>query len=190
GSLLLTGCTASEVAPNVPSGWYGDQLQVAFHPVSKELSAIYFDQELSGDTCQIYLVGKLLGPKANLISWPLEKRKYKSFGIIRYETEGQLSMILEADLSACHEKVGFQLDQPQHFKLSDPAPWIRIQSVKRASTALLDKANGTDTLKMLQRYDIVRTLQQQEDWVQVSVPVDSSESIGWLPVAHLRRFPG
>lgn len=190
GCLIFTGCRETSTPPKVIAGWYGDHLQVAFHPVSKEWSAIYHDADSPADTCQIYLVGKLLGPKANLISWKLDKRKNKAFGIIQYEADNQLSIVLEAEINACQKALGFNLDETRTFRLTEAMPWIRIQSVKRATAYLLNEAKGIDTLEALHRYDIVRTINQREDWVQVSVPKDSSEVIGWLPVAHLRRFPG
>ncbi|MEM6725827.1 MAG: hypothetical protein AAF598_17430 [Bacteroidota bacterium] len=190
GILLISACRESTIAPKVPSGWYGEHLQVAFHPVSKELSAIYSNPAIERDSCPIYLVGKMLGPKANLISWQVDKRKHKAFGIVQYEENGQLSIVLEADLNPCHEVQGFEQDHIRTFQLSEAESWIRIQTVKRASTVLRAAPNSTDSLLTLQRYDIVRTLQQQADWVQVSVPGDSIETLGWLPIAHLRRFPG
>lgn len=188
-SSCLCACKlTSPQSPKIQAGQYSDFLEIAFHPESKELSASFNFPE---DSCKIYLVGKLLEPKANLISWEIRKRGKKVFGILEARGEDELSIRFETDLLPCHLAAGFKANETRVFSLIEPKPWIRIQSVKRKQTTLFKLADiRSDSLTSLNRYQVLRTLKEHKDWLEVSLQNQPDSLSGWVKANHLIRFPG
>ncbi len=186
--ILSTACQETNIPPPA-AGQYGKHVILAYNESTQEISGIYKDEintEETGDSCYFYFVGKLAGPKTNIISWRIGHRLDEVFGVLEIRDSTSFHFSLEKAHINCSAVQDFSAGAV--WTHSQPKPWRYIRTVKAQGAAIYIQPEMTaaplDTI--LPKGAILKILDKKIHWVKV----EAGEVSGWMQEEDLIRFPG
>ena len=188
-SILFNSCSEGPTIPHPASGYYNDDLILAYDPASAEISSMFLPGIRGSDTCNFYFAAKYTHDKINTIGWhPRKKKKGLTFGILEATGPNEFDLYFEKPINKCDT---FQFSElpGEQFKLTKKMDWERIWTVKHETNLYSEPDTLSEILVPLRRHDVLKVIDNDLFWVKVNFG-NSDEFVGWMEKRWLMRFPG